>query len=104
MKQAWETVIALRLVWFRVLCYFLIPFADALYEQFKDWDGAMWDAAHWFDVVKAFIFSTETGLMCLVAFIDNSLSRAHSEQELRREQQLKQQQLLAQQNKPQIPL
>ena len=102
MKQAWETIVALRLVWFRVLCYFLIPFGDALYEQFKDWDGPMWDAAHWFDVLKPCVFSFKSGLMCLVAFIDNSLSRARTEQELRREQQ--KQQMIAQQNQKQIPL
>lgn len=85
MKQAWESVVAYKLVWFRVLCYFLIPFLDALYEQFKDWDGDAWDFAHWFVILKSFLYSFKFGLICLVAFYDQSLARTRNEQERKQE-------------------
>jgi len=85
MKQAWETIVAFKLVWFRVLCYFLLPFMISLLDQFKDWDGDAWDFAHWFVITKCFMFATIFGLSNLVAFIDQSLSRAREVVEHKRE-------------------
>ena len=79
MKQAWESIIAFKLVWFRVACYFLIPFLDTAYEQFKDWNGLLWDTSHWFDVTIKFVYSFKFGLYALIAFIDQSLSRAREQ-------------------------
>ena len=76
MKQAWETVVAFKLVWFRVLCYFLIPFLLGINEGFKDWDGDAWDMAHWFVKGKVFLVAFLLGLNSLIAFVDQSLSRA----------------------------
>ena len=83
MKRAWESVVAFKLVWFRVFCYFFIPFALSLIEQFKDWDGETWDFAHWFVVSKIFFYASVMGLINLIAFIDQSLSRARTELEHR---------------------
>lgn len=85
MKHAWETVVAFKLVWFRVFCYFFIPFALSLIDQFKDWDGDAWDFSHWFVVSKVFFYATIMGLINLIAFIDQSLSRARTELEHRKE-------------------
>lgn len=85
MKHAWETVVAFKLVWFRVFCYFFIPFSLTLHDQFKDWDGDTWDFAHWFVVAKLILYSVIMGLTNLIAFVDQSLSRARNELEHKRD-------------------
>jgi hypothetical protein len=88
MKTAWETIVAFKLVWFRVACYFLIPFLDTAYEQFKDWNGLLWDTAHWFDITIKFVYSLKFGLYSLIAFVDQSLSRARDHAENKKENKI----------------
>jgi hypothetical protein len=85
MKQAWETIVAFKLVGFRVFCYFFIPFALTIYEQFKDWNGDDWEVSHWFVLTQKFLYAVIMGLNNLIAFVDQSLSRARSELEHRKE-------------------
>lgn len=71
-----ETAIAARLVWFRVLCYFLLP-AWGMFEIATDKvTGEMWAAMSSFEKNKIFGACAYAGALTLVAFIDNAVNRA----------------------------
>lgn len=76
MKQAWETIVAFKLVWFRVLCYFLIPAINAFLTVTETWSGQTWEDTATFLKIRLFMSVGLAGLMPLVAFVDQSLGRA----------------------------
>lgn len=95
MKQAWQTAVAYKLVWFRVACYFAIPFATtflSLTENFTDTD---WANMSLFLRIRLFLTAAVAGFMPLIAFIDQSLDNAKIELERR-------QAIVRQQNQAQV--
>lgn len=79
MKHAWETVIAFKLVWFRVLCLFLLPAASTFLVLTETWSGTTWEETHTFLKVRMFISVAISGITVLVAFIDQSLGRTREQ-------------------------
>lgn len=86
MKQAWETMVAFKLVWFRVLCYFFIPSVTTFLAQTETWSGETWDNTHGFLKIRLLLISCVSGIAVLVAFIDQSLARAREAVETKRVQ------------------
>jgi len=86
MKQAWDTMVAFKLVWFRVLCYFLIPSTVTFLAQTETWSGDTWDNTHNFLKTRIFLIAGVSGVSALVAFIDQSLARARDAVETKRGQ------------------
>jgi hypothetical protein len=84
MRQAWETVVAFKLVWIRVSCYFIIPFVIMFLSQTETWSGETWDNTHPFLKWRLFVTCCIAGLNALIAFIDQSMSRAKDEVKQRR--------------------
>lgn len=78
-KIVTETMIALRLVWFRVLLYFLIPFLTIVLSQTESWSGETWENTHWFIKIRVLIIAFLGGMGAFVAFIDQSLQKAKDE-------------------------
>lgn len=85
MKQAWETVVAFKLVWVRVLLYVMIPSVTTFLSQTETWSGTTWDETATFLKVRVLFYSALAGAMALAAFIDQSMNRAKSELQERRE-------------------
>lgn len=82
-KYLSETVIALRLIWFRVLCYFLIPFCTVLLGQTETWSQDTWDTTGWFIKTRIVVIALIAGLGAFVAFLDQSLQRAKNSTEVK---------------------
>lgn len=76
MKGITDTVAAFKLVWVRVACYFLIPFATAFLDSTKSVTGEQWDLLHWFDRMKLVGSPAVVGLVAFVAYLDSSMQRA----------------------------
>lgn len=74
-----EHAIALRLVWFRVLCYFAVPWFVTFLGQTETWSDATWKETGWFLKVRLFMTCTVAGLAALVAFIDSAYGHAKQE-------------------------
>lgn len=82
-----ETYIALRLVGFRVACYFLLP-AWATFETVTEgMDGASWSALTGFEQSRIIGKCVFAGLFALVAFIDSSVSKARQQEQESREKE-----------------
>ena len=84
MKAAWETVIAFKLVWLRVLLYIGLPTVSTFLSQTETWSGDTWEHTHWFLNLRLVIGSAVPGCLALAAFIDQSLARAREELKTRR--------------------
>lgn len=83
-KEAWETVVAFKLVWVRVLGYFAVP-AWLMWEALtKDVTGPMWETMHPFDRFKIIGAAVAAGVISFLAFLDQSMNRAKQELERRR--------------------
>lgn len=74
-----DTMIAMKLVWLRVLLYFLIPFLTVLTAQTETWSGATFEETHWFLKFRIVIIAAMAGLGSIGAFIDQSLARARDQ-------------------------
>lgn len=84
MKQAWETVIAYKLVWVRVLFYIILP-AALLFDSYTEtWSQSDWEAQSSFAKIRLFVKMGIAGASGLVAFIDQSLNRAREAVETKR--------------------
>lgn len=89
MKGITDTVVAYKLVWIRVLCYFLIPFGTAFLIAAEKITGVEWEAMHWFDRTKLLGSCSLTGIVAFVAFLDSSMQRAKvTAEELREKREL----------------
>ena len=90
MKKLTDAVVAYKLVWFRVSCYFIIPFVLAFLSATEKIDGDLWDKMHWFLKTRLFVACFAAGLSSIVAYIDSSLQRANeraSELKVRRDRE-----------------
>jgi hypothetical protein len=78
-----ELIIAYKLVWFRVSCYFLIPFITTFLALTETWSGDTWSETHVFLIMRILFASTLAGLISIVAFIDQSLDKAREKHQAR---------------------
>lgn len=83
-KEAWETLVAFKLVWVRVMLYVLVPSVTAFLTQTETWSGETWDNTHWFLKARLVVSCSIPGCLALAAFIDQSLQRAKEELKHRR--------------------
>jgi len=84
MRAITDTIVAFKLVWLRVACYFIIPFCTTFLALTETWSGTTWEETHWFLVARVFVSCFISGITSLVAFIDSSFQRAKQEsQELK---------------------
>ena len=85
MKQAWETVVAFKLVWIRVALYAAIPSVTTFLSQTETWSGQTWNDTATFLKVRVLLYSSLAGCMALAAFIDSSMQRAREDLKQRRD-------------------
>jgi len=84
MKAAWDTMVALKLVWFRTLMFLFLPILTTAITQTETWSGDTWDHTHPFIKWRLLAVCCVPGIMSLIAFIDQSLARAKNEIEAKR--------------------
>lgn len=80
-RQAWETLVAFKLVWVRVLIYVILPISTTFLALTKDMDDSKWQAMGGFARARLYMESAGPGMLALAAFIDQSLARAKSDHE-----------------------
>lgn len=76
MKETWDTIVAYKLVWLRVLGYVLLPMVVTFLAQTESWSGETWDSTHIFLKWRLLLLCFVPGFSALLAFIDQSLARA----------------------------
>lgn len=84
MRQAWETMVAFKLVWVRVLGYFAVPTWLMWEALTKDLSGAAWDGMHSFERFLLIGKCIAAGFIAFMAFIDQSMHRATENLEKKR--------------------
>lgn len=84
-KAITETMIALRLVWLRVLGYFLLPFFTVLLAQTETWSDQTWNETGTFTKIRVLVIAILAGMGAFMAFLDQSLQRAREEVEKSKE-------------------
>ena len=85
MKATWDTIVAFKLVWVRVLFFMLAPMIAAFLaiNQTVDMD-TKWPQMGPFGKWTFWLGIIYTGINSLLAFIDQSLNRAKDELKARR--------------------
>ncbi len=78
-KKAWETMVAYKLVWLRVLGYFIVPAWLTWDILVADVSGAQWEIMHGFEKAKIIGKAIAAGVIPFMAFIDNSLPKKREE-------------------------
>ena len=73
---AMDTVVAFKLVWFRVACYFFIPAGMLFLTQTETYSQDTWDAMGSFLRNRLYLACIIAGSSSLVAYLDSSLQRA----------------------------
>lgn len=76
MKAIADTIIAFKLVWFRVACYFLIPFFTTFLALTETWSQQTWLDTGNFLKARLFVSCFVSGVTSLVAFIDSSFQKS----------------------------
>lgn len=79
MRAITDTIVAFKLVWLRVACYFIIPFAVTFLSLTEQWTGETWDQTHTFVITRMFVSCFVAGITSFVAYIDSSFQRARNE-------------------------
>ena len=88
MKRAiTETAIALRLVWFRIACYFAMRAWVTFKTLTVNITAEQWAALGSFDKAKIYGEAVYAGLFALVAFIDSAMGKARQQAQERMEQE-----------------
>lgn len=76
MRVLSDTLIAYKLVWFRVGCYFFIPAGLLFLTQTETWSGETWEATHAFLKNRLYLACIICGSNSLCAYVDSSFQRA----------------------------
>ena len=71
-----DGVIAFKLVWLRVFCYFLIPAATLFLTQTETWSEKTWAETGPFLRGRLYTACLIAGLSAICAYIDSSFARA----------------------------
>src|SRR5690348_6727027 len=79
MKQAWEAVVAYKLVWLRVIFYFIMPMAMLFDTWSENKTSSYWQAMEFFDFLKLGCKLFIAGGAAFIAFLDQSYGRAKEE-------------------------
>ncbi len=78
-KKAWETMVAYKLVWLRVLGYFIVP-AWLMWEVVsKDQTSVSWEVLGFFDKFQIVGKAVAAGVISIMAFLDQSLQKKRDE-------------------------
>lgn len=85
MRALTDTIIAFKLVWIRVACYFVIPFSVTFLSLTEQWTGQTWQETHPFLVLRMFVSCFVAGITSFVAYIDSSFQRARTEADTMRQ-------------------
>jgi hypothetical protein len=75
-KVITEAAIVARLIWFRVSCYFLIPFITTFLALTETWSQETWDQTGRFLVLRMLASCFVAGITSFVAFLDSSMGKA----------------------------
>ena len=79
MKQFIDTVVAFKLVWFRVLMYLLIPSLSTFISLTETWSGETWEHTHVFLRWRLFVSCVLPGFAAIVGYIDASFQKVKEE-------------------------
>lgn len=79
MRVITDTVVAYKLVWLRVACYFIVPFVTTFNALTETWSGTTWEETHWFQILRLVASCFISGITSFVAYIDSSFQRAKQE-------------------------
>lgn len=83
-KQAWETVVAYKLVWLRAALLVLMPMAVLFDSYTEKWTQADWAAITQWDCIRLSVKMLITGGGAFIAFFDQSHGRAKEALEKKR--------------------
>lgn len=83
-KQAWETVVAYKLVWLRVLGFFLVPAWIMWDTVVNGMTGAQWDALSGFEKFNLIGKCFASGFIAFLAFLDQSMNKAGTDLDKKR--------------------
>lgn len=86
MKAISDYVIAYKLVWLRVLGYFIIPSATLFLTQTETLSDANWNEMGWFLKSRLLVQCFIAGFAALMAYIDSSMQRARESHEAKRKE------------------
>ncbi len=91
MAKYWtEKMIVMRLMWFKVMLVFLIPFGLTLQQQTEEWSGETWDNTHLFIKLRTLAVATLIGLNALQALFDKTSQKVEEELLRHREEKRRQ--------------
>ena len=80
MKQAWETVIAYKLIWLRVVGYVITPVIVTFLSISQQIDiDVKWPTMGPFSRASFWLGIASPGISALMAFLDKSLARKEDE-------------------------
>lgn len=71
-----DGMIAFKLVWFRVSCYFFVPAVTLFLTQTETWSDKTWEETGAFLKVRLYAACLIAGLSAICAYIDSSFQRA----------------------------
>jgi len=80
-----ESAAAFKLVWFRVLMYFLIPALSTFLTLTETWSGETWDSTHVFLRWRLLVGCVVPGMSAIVGYIDASFQKAKEELKAKKE-------------------
>jgi len=80
-KQAWDVVVAYKLVWVRVIGYFAVPAWLMWRALTRDVTGVEWDMLSSFERFNIIGESIAAGVISFLAFIDQSMNKAGNDVE-----------------------
>lgn len=83
-RQAWETVVAYKLVWLRALLLVLMPMAVLFDSYTEKWTQAQWEAITTWEWIRISVKMLITGGGAFIAFFDQSHGRAKESLERKR--------------------
>ena len=77
LKAISDTIVAYKLVWVRVACYFVLPFAVTFLSLTETWTGDTWTVTAPFLKARLFASCFVSGLTSFVAYLDSSFTKAN---------------------------
>lgn len=81
-----DGVIAFKLVWLRVFCYFFIPAVTLFLTQTETWSEKTWAETGTFLRGRLYAACLVAGLTAICAYLDSSLQRARDRSSLMKEE------------------
>lgn len=79
MRQAWDTMVAFKLVWVRVALYLAIPWGATFLTVTKNISAEQWEAMRSFERTKLYMEVSIPAAIAFAAFLDQSMARAREQ-------------------------